>query len=61
MYRFFDFMKYYSKLGRCFVRNLIATTLIDFPLDLFSAWIDEGLFGTPIYSIASFMKSDIES
>ena len=27
----------------------------DFPLELFSAWIDQGLFGKPYQSMASFL------
>ena len=50
---FFEFMKYFSKVGRQYVKNLKIIKSRDFDLHLLSAEIDSGLWGKPLYNTLS--------
>lgn len=57
-YQFFYVMKYFAKLGRSFVQMFRKRSKVNFPLELFSAWTDEGLFGETRYNVTSFLNTN---
>jgi len=50
------FLKYFSKLGRQYIRTLKSENNQDFDINIYSAEIDSGLWDVPMYSLAQHWK-----
>ena len=47
---YFRSLRFFSKLGRQYIRNFKQQGKVDFNLKLLSGAIDQGLFGKPVYN-----------
>jgi hypothetical protein len=60
IYPMLTFIKYYSKLVRQYIRVYKLKEKKDFPIDLFSAQIDSGLWSKPRYKTSYMFTSQWE-